>query len=333
MASLSDYKVLIGFPIYRGALEWLEQRVTVLGPGAVSNDEYMALLAQAHAVVLGGRQFGAVEMDAAPALQVIGRYGAGIDNVDVAAATERGLPVVYAPYGPTESTAEHAVLLIMAAARRLAFFDRAARQANFGLQSRPELMGMELEGKALGVVGYGRIGQRVAEICRDGLHMQVRVFDPFRDAESIAACGDACVTDLMELARAVDVLTVHSPLTSETHHLISRDVIRAMRPGAILVNVSRGPVVDEQALIEALQDGHLWAAGLDVFDPEPSMPDNPLLKMDNVVATPHIGSFTEDGRRKMGMTVAQDILCVLTGEYPQYLANPEVWGRRRRAAA
>lgn len=333
MASLSDYKVLIGFPIYRGALEWLEQRVTVLGPGAVSNDEYMALLAQAHAVVLSGRQFGASEMDAAPRLQVIGRYGAGIDNVDVAAATERGLPVVYAPYGPTESTAEHAVLLIMAAARRLAFFDCAARQANFGLQSRPELMGMELEGKALGVVGYGRIGQRVAEICRDGLHMQVQVFDPFRDAESIAACGDSCVTDLMELARAVDVLTVHSPLTPETHHLINREVIRAMRPGAILVNASRGPVVDEQALIEALQDGHLWAAGLDVFDPEPPMPDNPLLKMDNVVATPHIGSFTEDGRRKMGMTVAQDVLRVLTGEYPQYLANPEVWERRRRAAA
>jgi phosphoglycerate dehydrogenase-like enzyme len=271
-------------------------------------------------------------MDSAPSLLVIGRYGAGIDNIDVAAATVRGLPVVYAPFGPTESTAEHAVLLIMATARRLPFFERAARRVDFGLQSRPELMGMELEGKILGVVGYGRIGQRVAEICRDGLHMQVRAYDPFQEPKTIAACGDACVTDLMALARAVDVLTVHSPFTSDTRHLISREVLRAMKPGALLVNTSRGPVVDEEALIEALQDGHLGGAGLDVFDPEPPLADNPLLQLDNVVVTPHIGSFTEDGRRRMGMAAAHGVVDVLSGQYPKHLANPEVWERRRCAS-
>jgi D-3-phosphoglycerate dehydrogenase len=328
---MGDQKVLVGFAMFREALEWLQEQVTVLGPGPVSSDEYAALLTEAHGVILPGRKFGAAEMDSASKLRVIGRYGAGIDNIDVAAATERGLPVVYAPFGPTESTAEHAVLLIMATARRLPFFERAARRVDFGLQSRPELMGMELEGKILGVVGYGRIGQRVAEICRDGLHMQVRAYDPFQEPETIAACGDTCATDLMALARAVDVLTVHSPFTPKTRHLISREVLRAMKPGALLVNTSRGPVVDERALLEALQDGHLGGAGLDVFDPEPPLADNPLLKLDNVVITPHIGSFTKDGRRRMGMAAAQGVVDVLGGQYPKYLANPEVWGRRRGA--
>jgi phosphoglycerate dehydrogenase-like enzyme len=328
---MGDHKVLVGFAMFREALEWLQGQVTVLGPGPVSSDEYVSLLTEAHGVILPGRRFGAAEMDLASRLLVIGRYGAGIDNIDVAAATERGLPVVYAPFGPTESTAEHAVLLIMATARRLPFFERAARRVDFGLQSRPELMGMELEGKVLGVVGYGRIGQRVAEICRDGLHMQVRAYDPFQEPEMVVACGDTCVTDLMALARGVDVLTVHSPFTPETRHLISRAVLRAMKPGALLVNTSRGPVVDEQALIEALQDGHLGGAGLDVFDPEPPPAGNPLLQMDNVVVTPHIGSFTEDGRRRMGMAAAHGVVDVLSGQYPKYLANPEVWERRRGA--
>ena len=125
----------------------------------------------------------------------------------------------------------------------------------------------------------------------------------------------------------------YAPLTTETYYLINRDVIRSMKPGAILINAARGAVVDEAALIEALQDGHLGGAGLDVYDPEPPAPDNPLFQFDQVVLTPHVASFTDEGRRRMGLTVVEDTLRVLRGELPQYLANPKVWTRRRSVQA
>jgi phosphoglycerate dehydrogenase-like enzyme len=137
------------------------------------------------------------------------------------------------------------------------------------------------------------------------------------------------VSDLAALASQVDVLSVHTPLTPATRRLISRDVIRALKPGAILVNTSRGPIVDEAALVEALRDGHLGGAGLDVFDPQPPAPGNPLLEFDQVVLTPHVASFTHEGRRRMGMTVVDDVLSALRGERPLYLANPDIWPRRR----
>jgi D-3-phosphoglycerate dehydrogenase len=157
----------------------------------------------------------------------------------------------------------------------------------------------------------------------------VRVYDPYQAPEAVAAWGAVHVADLVELAAGVDVLSVHTPLTPDTWGLISRDVIRAMKPGAILVNTSRGPVVDEVALVEALQDGRLGGAGLDVFSPQPPAAGNPLLHMDQVVLTPHIASFTHQGRRRMGLTVVEDVLRALRGECPQYLANPDTWPRRR----
>jgi len=191
-------------------------------------------------------------------------------------------------------------------------------------------MGRELDGMTLGVAGFGRIGQRLAEMCRDALHMEVRVCDPYVDADMVATWGAEPVADLVELAGQVDVLSVHAPLMPQTRGLISRDVIRALKPGAILVNTSRGPLVDEAALVEALEDGHLGGAGIDVYDPQPPAPDHPLYSFDHVVLTPHVASFTREGRRRMGLTVVEDVLRALRGERPEYLANPEVWERRRR---
>jgi gluconate 2-dehydrogenase len=323
-------KVLVGFAIYPAALERLAEEAEVLGPGPVSADDYWALLPEAEGVILSSRPFGAAEMERGRNLAVLGRYGVGYDNVDVEAATARGLPLVYTPFGPTESTAELAFLLIMAVARRLPRFERAARANEWGLQAHPELMGRELEGKTLGVVGFGRIGQRVAEMARLALRMRILVYDPCVDAQHVALLGATRVDDLLTLAGQADVLTIHCPAGPETHHLIHSAVLRAMKPEAILVNTSRGPVVDEAALIEALREGRLMGAGLDVFDPEPPAPDNPLLAMDNVVVLPHIGSFTHEGRRRMGLTVVEEVLRVLRDERPRYLANPEVWERRRR---
>jgi D-3-phosphoglycerate dehydrogenase len=321
--------VLINKPIHSDALKRLEEEANVLTPYQASPDEIRAMLPRIHGFILGSGAFGPSEMDLAKNLLVIGRNGVGLDNVDLAAATERGIPVTYTPYGPTESTAEHALLLILATARRLSQLDRAVRIGGFGLRDQAEAMGRELEGMALGVVGFGRIGQRLAEMCRQALHMKVHVYDPYLDPATVAEWGAVRVEDLVELAGRVDVLSVHTPLTPDTYRLIGRDVIQAMKPGSILVNTSRGPVVDEAAVIEALEDGHLGGAGLDVYDPQPPALENPLLQFDQVVLTPHVASFTHEGRRRMGLTVVEDVLRVLRGEQPQYLANPEVWPRRR----
>jgi phosphoglycerate dehydrogenase-like enzyme len=159
--------------------------------------------------------------------------------------------------------------------------------------------------------------------------MPVHVFDPHLDPHTVAAWGAVYADTLKELAGSVDILSVHTPLTAETHHLIHRHVIQAMKPGSILINTSRGPVVDQVALIDALQNGHLGGAGLDVFDPQPPALDNPLLQFDHVVLTPHVASFTHEGRKRMGLTVVEDVLSVLQGERPRYLANPDVWAHRR----
>jgi D-3-phosphoglycerate dehydrogenase len=322
--------VMVTKPIHLDALRRLEEGAHVLTPYQASREELLALLPGVHGLLLGGvLNMGPAEFDLASNLQVLGRHGIGLDNVDLAAATQRGIPVTYTPDGPTESTAEHALLLILATARRLAQLDRSVREGRFQIRDRLEVMGRELEGKVLGVVGFGRIGRRLAAMCREALHMSVHVYDPYLDPEAIRSWGALPEPDLPELAGQVDVLSIHTPLTPETRRLIGPGVIRAMKPGAILVNTSRGPVVDEAALIAALEDGHLGGVGLDVYDPQPPAADNPLLRFDQVVLTPHVASFTQEGRRRMGLTVVEDILRVLGGEAPVYLANPGVWPLRR----
>ena len=320
--------VLVNKPIHRVALARLQEEAQVLTPYHASYEELMELLPSAQGMILcAGLHMGPAEMDWASQLAVISRHGAGVDIVDVEAATQRGIPVTFTPYGPTESTAEHALMLLLAVARRLPQLDRAVRSGDFDI--RDHLVGGELEGKAVGIVGFGRIGKRMAEICRDGLHMAVHFYDPYVDAETATECEAIQVDDIVALAGMVDVLSIHSPLTEATHHLVSREVIQTLRPGAILVNVSRGPVVDEAALIEALESGHLGGAGLDVYDPEPPSMDNPLLQMDQVALTPHLASFTDEGRQRMGLMAVEDVLCVLRGDRPPYMANPDVWDRRR----
>jgi len=318
--------ILVNKPIHTTVLDKLQEEVTVLTPYTALPGELLELLPQVHGILLCfGFDMGGPEMDLAENLEVIGRHGVGLDSVDIDAASQRGIPVVYTPYGPTQSTAEHTLLLILATARHLPRLDRATRRGDFVIRERPDGMGHEMHGKALGVVGFGRIGQCLAAMCRDALNMSVYVYDPYLDRETVSAWGGTYVENLVELARQVDVLTVHTPHIPKTHHLINREVLRAMKPDGILVNASRGAVVDEQALVEALRDGHLGGVGLDVFDPEPPALDNPLFQFERVVLTPHVASYTDEGRQRMSATVVEDMLRALRGERPQYLANPEVW--------
>lgn len=264
---------------------------------------------------------------AGASLMAIVRPGIGVDNIDLQAATERGILIINTPDAPTESTAEHAVALLLSAAKKVVAGDRSLRGTSI---PRLDLFGTEVRNRVLGVVGFGRIGKRVAEICALGLKMQVIVYDPFLDPAQLPAVGYDFeeVETLEALLERSDFVTLHTPLTRKTHRMIGAKELQRMKKGACLINSSRGQVVDESALIEALQSGHVGGAGLDVFDPEPPDPKNPLFQFTNVVLTPHIGASTDTAERAMWDSAVSQTGLLLSGERPPHLVNPEAWPGR-----
>ena len=262
-----------------------------------------------------------------PQLRMLARPGIGVDSIDVDAASERGILVCNTPDAPTESTAEHAIALLMAIAKRVIVGDMSLRDSNSGL-NRNHMRGTELLGRTLGVVGYGRIGRRVAEIAAHGLKMKVLVHDPFVPASTPTPEGITLTDDLDEIFRQGDFVTLHTPYMPSTHHLANETRLRMMKKGSYLINASRGPVLDEAALITVLNDGHLAGAGLDVFDPEPPLPENPLLKMINVVVTPHIASNTDRGVDAMHSGATDNIVLAAQGQRPRWIVNADKWPGR-----
>jgi D-3-phosphoglycerate dehydrogenase len=320
--------VLVNKPIHADALQRLAQEAEVLTPFTAPAEEVVRLLENVNALILcAGLNVTAEVMDRFQHMEVIGRHGAGLDFVDADAATTRGIPLVYTPEGPTESTAEHAFLLMLAAARKLSFLDRATRLGEFHVRDR--VVGRELKDARVGVIGFGRIGRRFAQMCREALSMTVYAYDPVVERSVVEAWGAVYMQDLVEMAREVDVLSVHCPSTPQTRRLVNAEVLAALGAQGFLVSASRGAIVDEAALIDALQNNRLAGAGIDVYDPEPPAADNPLFQLDNVVLTPHLASFTDEGRRRMGMMVVEDVLRVLRGEYPLYPANPQILNKIR----
>jgi D-3-phosphoglycerate dehydrogenase / 2-oxoglutarate reductase len=263
---------------------------------------------------------------AAPKLKVIGRHGVGVDSVDLTTATKRGIPVVFTPSALTmaNAVAEHTVQLMLALARQSVAADRMVREGRF--DDRKTLIGIELSGKTLGIVGLGVIGAKIAEICRNGFNMQVLAFDPYRSPQA----GESTVTlvgSLRELLEQSDVVSLHVPATPETHHLINAETLGHMRPSAMLVNAARGSVVDTVALAEALRRGHLHGAALDVFEQEPPPIDHPILAAPRTLFTPHVASSTGGSLERMAEVVARQVLLTLKGERPEFVANPTVFER------
>jgi D-3-phosphoglycerate dehydrogenase len=282
-------------------------------------------LAEAEAVIAGGWQFTAEFMDKAPHLCVISRTGIGYDNVDVAAATVRGIVACNAPDAPTRSTAEMAITLIMAVARQLKWLDRRL-QAGSGFAG---YTAWELEGRQLGLVGLGRIGSQAAKMAQ-GLGMQVMAYDLFLSRSQIEVKGVQPAANLTELLQTADIISLHIPLTSENRHIINQETLAQMKPGAMLINTARGGLVDEASLLTAVQSGHLFGVGLDVMAVEPPTADHPLLQFDNVIVTPHVASGTVVGRQRLWVTGIEQAFQVFRGERPLGLLNPEVWENRRR---
>ena len=262
----------------------------------------------------------AAVMDAAgPQLQIIANYAVGYNNVDVAAATERGIVVTNTPGVLTETTADLAWALLMMAARRLGEAERFLRGSKWAGWGPMLLLGVDVHGKTLGIFGMGRIGQAVARRAK-GFNMRVIYFDPANPA--VPEELNATAVDKATLLAESDFISIHCLLLPETRHAFGAAEFKAMKASACLVNTSRGPVVDEKALAAALESGELFAAALDVFEEEPKVhPD--LLDCQNVVLIPHLGSATEETRGKMAEIAAQNIVARLNGETPPNCVNPE----------
>jgi lactate dehydrogenase-like 2-hydroxyacid dehydrogenase len=264
-------------------------------------------------------------MDAAgPTLKVISNFAVGVDNVDLAEATRRGIPVGNTPNVLTETTADLAWALLMAVARRITEGDRYVRADRWKTWEPQLLLGREVFGATLGVVGFGRIGKAAA---RRAQGFSMRVLVTTRHPEP-AADGVSFV-DFGTLLEESDFVTIHTPLTAETRGLFDRVAFTRMKPGAILVNTARGPIVDSEALAEALASGKLAGAGLDVTDPEPIPPDSPLLGLPNCVVVPHIGSATVQTRDRMARMAAMNLLAGLRGEPLPHCVNADALAARR----
>jgi len=308
-------------PILPEFADEVAQACTVLGPA--THDDPHAGIATAVAVIAGARPYDAAFMDRAPHLKVISRTGIGYDGVDLVAATERGIAVCNAPDGPTISTAEHAVTLMLTVAKNVQSAQAALRAG--ASEAFAAHRGIELSGKVLGLVGFGRIARRVARIAL-GLGMEVRFFDPFVAATD-APDGIERVEALPDLLAGADVVSIHVPLTDVTRGMFGADQFASMKPGAVFINTARGGLVDQDALLAALEAGQLFGAGLDVTSPEPLPPEHPLLGRTGVVVTPHIASATTEGKARMFRIAFQQAMAVLQGRRPEHLVNPDVWER------
>jgi len=264
-------------------------------------------------------------MDAAPKLRVISNYAVGYDNIDVVAATQRGIIVGHTPGVLTETVADFTMALLLAAGRRVVEGERFVRARKWKAWGPTLLLGRDIHGATLGLVGLGRIGSSVARRAR-GFAMRILYHDIARQEDLERELG-LIYTDFETLLRESDFVSLHVPLTEDTYHLMSKDEFALMKPTAILINTSRGPVVDQRALYEALRSGEIAGAALDVTDPEPIAPDDPLLSLDNCLIVPHMASASVATRTKMATMAAENLIAGLRGEMPPHPVNPEVLKR------
>jgi D-3-phosphoglycerate dehydrogenase / 2-oxoglutarate reductase len=309
-------RILVAETIAPEGIEALRARHEVDVRTGLSADELRGVVADYDALIVRSQvAVDAALIAAAPRLQVIGRAGVGVDNVDLDAATRAGITVVNAPTGNTLAAAEHTLALLFALARRVPAADASMRRGEW---SRSALQGVQLRGRTLGIIGLGKIGMAIAERAR-ALGMTLLGSDPYVTADQAALRGVELV-DIGELLERSDAVTVHVPLSRATTGLIDAKAIGRMKPGAFVLNVARGGIVDEAALAEALRDGRVGGAGIDVFDHEPPT-GSPLLDAPNTVLTPHVGASTAEAQVAVAEEIAGQVLDVLDGRAAQYAVN------------
>ena len=308
--------VLVTDPIAQDGIDLLKQQAEVDVRLRPSPAELLALIGGYEALVVRSEtKVTRQVIEAGSRLQVIGRAGSGVDNIDVEAATERGVVVVYAPTGNTISAAEHTIALMLALARRL---PDAYESLRSGRWERQLFIGVELRGKTLGVVGLGQVGTEVSLRAR-ALEMRVIACDPYVSPERAQSLGVELVS-FEELLQQSDFISLHTRLTASTRDMLGEAQFRQMKPSARIINTARGELIDEASLLRALDDGRVAGAAIDVFQEEPPG-ESPLLAHERVIVTPHLGALTTEAQERAALDVAEQVLMVLRGEPPRYAIN------------
>jgi D-3-phosphoglycerate dehydrogenase len=323
-------RIWTGRALQPAAMAILEGLATFYVTKVGERNNWYAEASTADGIIVMGDTFvtGEVMDRIGPRLRIIARTGIGVDRIDLDAATQRGIQVVNTPDGPTESTAEHAIALILNLCKGVVAGDRILRSGAGFPKPGTLRLGLEVAGSILGLVGLGRIGGRVATIAQV-LGMKVLAFDPFITPERADILGVELVSSLADLLPRADVVSLHCPSMPETYHIMNAEMLHLMHKGAYLVNVARGALIDEAALLEVLRSGHLAGAALDVFDPEPPLANNPLFTLPNTICTPHIGSYTAASVLRMQVMVCEQIASALRGQRPTNLVNTAVWGHQQ----
>lgn len=309
-------KVLLSKPIDPAGMKVLEGKVEPVILSDSDIETIRKIVADVEGIILRTNIKVTREIiEAAPHLKIISRTGAGVDNIDVDAAIEKGILICNTPGVNSVSVAEQTLALMLSTAKQLKTMDKAVHEGNWKI--RYSSKAVDIEGKTLGLVGIGHIGSLLAQKCRLAFNMKVIAYDPYvEQAEEVKLCPS-----LDQVFNQSDFISIHVPYTEETHHLVDARLLGLMKPDSCLINTSRGSIVDEKALIEALKNKSIAGAGLDVFEKEPPSPDDPLLKFDNVITTPHSSALSRECVMKVAMTAAQAVVDYLEGKRPKYIYN------------
>jgi D-3-phosphoglycerate dehydrogenase len=298
-------------------------------PNMVPEADYQAILKQhapVHATILGGTKFRGAELDAAGAMECVARVGVGFDAIDIPAMTAAKVPVMIAGTANSPSVAEHAMSFMLTLARKGPELSALVKEGRWSQRIKPEMITTDLFEKTVLIIGFGRIGTRTAKRCQ-AMEMNVLIYDPHVPAEKIKAAGCERVTDLDAALPRADYVTIHCPKTPQTLGMFGAKQLKAMKRTAYLVSTARGGIIDEAALHAALTDGTLPAAALDVFDREPPDPANPLFKLPNLLASPHIAGVTAEAMERMSAEAAKNVLAVFDGApRKENAVNPEIYG-------
>lgn len=317
---MNEMKVLIADKINGKGINELEEFAEVIVQTDITGEALVSFIKDFDAIVVRSRTRVTREViEAASKLKIIARAGVGVDNVDVEAATEKGIVVVNAPESASVSVAELTIGLILSLSRKISIADKSVKN---GKWEKNKFMGMELTGKTLGIIGMGRIGTQVAIRCKS-FAMNILVYDPYLPSITASKIG-VSVVGLETLLKNADIITIHVPFTPKTRHLISMDEFNLMKENAFIINCARGGIINEDDLYDALSKGKIGGAGLDVFENEPPE-GSPLLELDNLVATPHIGASTREAQRDAALIVAKEIKKFFNGETPKNVINHAVW--------
>ncbi len=323
---MSSNKILItSHKLNPKAIEVLEQRgyEAVFTPPYTAPEDLVKLVEETDPVGILVRlgQINSKVINAGKSLKVLSKFGAGVDNIDIPAATAKGLPVLNAFGANAKSVAEHAITIMMATIKKLRYLDTTLRQGEW---VKPQHLSTEVSGKKLCIIGLGQIGRNVSKMAK-GLEMEVHAYDPYLDDAVFEEYGVIRETSFADAIKIADIVTMHCPLTEETAKMINAESIAKMKDGVFIINTARGGVVDEPALEAALKSGKVTAAGLDVFAVEPPGAEHPFWNLENVVVSPHVGTSTEEADVRVSVMAVMGIIQVVEGEEvdPQRIVNRE----------